>query len=539
MIKFLRKPWVIITLVIILSFVGWGIYKNATKKPNIEFVDVKVQDVVQEVSLTGRVKPADSVDLAFESGGRVANVRVDVGDRVLAGAFLASLQNADLDAQVLQAEANVSAEQARLDELKKGTRPEEVQKTQIAVDNAKSNLLSVKQKADADIESDYDGALTALKNSVINAKNALLTLTDIQEQYFSDNNQDSLDVSNYKSMAVKSLLGLANAGTLSSENISRLDGGVFGSVQTITDNSETSIIDNALVDTLKALTDVKNALESVPVLSTFSTTQKTNLSSEKTTISSEITALSSKQQLIAVQKVTNANNISTAENSLKTAENDLTLKQAGSTEEQIRAQEARVDSAIATVKSVKANLAKTIIYSPIKGLVTKQDAKVGEIVNMNTPVISLIADVNFEIEANVPEADVAKLKIGDEARVTLDAYGNDELFLAKIVSINPAETIIDGVATYKTTLQFIEEDDRVKSGMTANIDISTDKKENVLAVPARAIINKDGKKVIKVLVGEIDIVEKEVEVGLRGSYGNVEILKGINEGDQVILFIGE
>ena len=538
MINFLRKPLVVVILAIVILLVGLGIYKNLTKKPKIEFVEAKYQDVIQEVSLTGRVKPAEDVNLAFESSGKVANISVKVDDRVLAGTVLAFLQNGDLQAQVLQAEANLAVEQARLDEIKKGTRLEEIQKTQTAVDNAKSNLSSVKDKADADIESDYDGALTALKNSVINAKNALLTLTDIQEQYFSNNSQDSLNLANYKSIAVNSLLGLSNAGTLSSENLSRLNGGVFGFVHSISDNSERTNIDSALVETLKSLNDLKNALGSVPVLSTFSATQKTNLSTEKTTISSEIITMSSNQQAIAVQKVTNANNISSAENSLRTAEDDLSLKKAGSTEEQIKAQDARVDSASATVKSAKANLTKTIIISPISGLITEQEAKVGEIVNANTSVISLIADVNFEIETNAPEADVAKLKIGDSANITLDAYGNDKVFFAKIVSINPAETIIDGVATYKTTLQFIEDDEKIKSGMTANIDVLTDKKVNVLAIPARAVIVKENKKIVKILE-ENNIIEKEVEVGLRGSYGNIEILSGINEGDKVILFIGE
>jgi multidrug efflux pump subunit AcrA (membrane-fusion protein) len=142
---------------------------------------------------------------------------------------------------------------------------------------------------------------------------------------------------------------------------------------------------------------------------------------------------------------------------------------------------------------------------------------------------------HFEIDANIPEADIAKLKIGADANITFDAYGSDVVFKAKLITIDPAETIIDGVATYKSTFQFVDNDERIKSGMTASLTITGDRRDDVLRVPQRSVITKNGKKFVQVLEGET-IVDKAVETGLRGSDGMIEILSGISEGENVVVF---
>jgi HlyD family secretion protein len=92
-----------------------------------------------------------------------------------------------------------------------------------------------------------------------------------------------------------------------------------------------------------------------------------------------------------------------------------------------------------------------------------------------------------------------------------------------------------GVATYKTTLQFLKEDPRILAGLTANLDILSDKKENVLYVPTRNIFSVDSRKFVKVLKDEKkNIVEQvEVKTGLKGSDGNTEIISGLQEGDKI------
>ncbi|TSC52804.1 MAG: HlyD family secretion protein, partial [Parcubacteria group bacterium LiPW_39] len=299
---------------------------------------------------------------------------------------------------------------------------------------------------------------------------------------------------------------------------------------------------NHLTSILDFLNTLAGALNNAANLTVSAVTSyKYNVNLGRTNVTAALTSITNQKQAIVTQKVTNQNNINIAEtaltgakNSLASARDNLLLKQAGSTAEQIASQEAQVKYALANVQNYEAQLAKTIIRSPINGVVTKQDMKVGEIIAANTPEISVLSEAKFEIEANIPEADIAKIKTSDSARVTLDAFGNDVVFEAKVVKINPAETIIEGVTTYKTTLQFIKEDQRIKSGMTANIDVLTDRRENVLVVPQRAIIGKNNEKSVKILEGK-NVKEVPVKIGLKGSDGNVEILEGIKEGDKVII----
>lgn len=552
--KFFKKKSVITVLIIIAVLIIGGYFLNkSAQKPEYEFIIAEKGELSQEVSVTGQVKPAESVDLAFERSGKVSKANVSVGDIVVSGQLLASLANGELSSSLLQAQANLETEQAKLDELKFGTRPEElqqarteVQSAEITLSDKEASLENTRTQAEADIESDYSSALTSAQAAVVKGKNALLTLSDIQAAHFSGSDQNSLAVIDIKEDAVYLLLGVSGAGRLASEQISAYTGGAFGIVQSAADNPTHENIDSALTETLNALQKVKIALDAVPVIDDFSTTERTDLATEKNTINTEVTTVAGKQHAIEVQKATNTSNIATAEAAVNTARNTLAskkdilaLKLAGSTPEQIMAQEARVKSARASVGNTQAQIDKTVIISPINGVVTKQDVTVGEIIPANIEVISVISEAKFEIETNIPEADIAKIKVGDEALVTLDAYGDEENFNARVVVVDPAETIIEGVSTYKVTLQFLEENGRIRSGMTANIDILTAKLENVISIPQRAVIYVDGGKVVRILNHDETISEVSVKTGLRGLNGEIEIIEGIEEGDKVITFIRE
>lgn len=551
--KLFRKRNLIIFITLIAIGVSGYFYFIKKNSPVYDFAIVKRGDIVQDVSVTGRVKPARKVDLAFEKSGKVARVYAAIGSLIKKGQLLAILDNSDLRAQVTQAEANLEAEKARLAELKSGTRPEEIKIAETKVtnsrknlDDAESDLLEVKNKAAVDLEDDYNSALTTAQTAVNIGKNSLQTLTDVQYNHFNGATGDDTNIADKKEAAIYLLLGGKDGGKWGQNQISALIGGAFGLVQYATTNSSEENIDKAVSDSLAALRAVKDAVESVPFVFSVTSAERTSLETEKNNLNSQISLLSSKEQAIKVQRAANSSvissaqiNVNGADNSLNSALDELALKKAGSTPEQIQVQEAKIRAAEAEIKNIESQIRKTAIYSPIDGILAKQDVKEGEIASINTNPISIISDKNFEIEVNVPEVDIVKINIGREALITLDAYGNEAVFKADVISVEPAETLIDGVATYKTVLQFKEEDERIKSGMTANIDIVSDRRENVVFVPQRAITSKDGLKVVKILDNNGTIRETEILLGLRGSDGNIEVISGINEGDKIIVFIEE
>lgn len=514
--KIFRNKILVVIAVVAVIILAFIIYLFArSKAPNYEIFIVKRGTIIQEVSVTGEVKPTSSADLAFEKSGRISRINAQVGDKVRQGDIIVSLENGDIYALLQQAQAN-------LDSAKKGARPEEIQIAQTAVDNARQNLDAGEKKAEADLRSAYNAAVSAIQKSVNIAKTTLMDISDIQYSHFTSNDS----IANAKAIAVSILLGQESAGFWTSGAISTLTGGAFGEAQAIVLNPTNSAIDKALTDTVSALQKVRAALDSIPT-DDLTSTEKTTLSANKTNIDTETITLSGKQQAINVQKSTNGATIASLRATLKSSQDQLVLEQAGSTPEQIAVQEANV-------ANYQAQLAKTLIRSPIDGIITKQDAKVGEIAPVAASIVSVMSANKFEIEANVPEADIAKIKIGDVSQATLDAYGSDVVFQTRVVKIDPAEIVIEGVPTYKTTLQFASEDNRIKSGMTANLDILTDRRDNALTIPQRALISKDGNKTVKILV-EKALKEVPVKAGLRGSDGTMEILEGLQEGDKVVI----
>ncbi len=551
----------IITATLILFFIIITILLSRGKsKLQYDFVLAQKQNVTQEVSATGKITSSQNVNLSFEKSGKISRVFVKVGDMTIVNQILVQQNSADLSAQYLQAKAQIQSAQAqakqyraahqsqkaRLDEMKKGTRPEEIEIKKSELKNVEQNLqneyaniLNVFQKA-------YELADEAvrIKTSIIfsGSKNTSYKLTYNTCDYQAEIDSVSLRAdSEYKLDAWREdLLGLELASNEQKEAT------IQKSLLYL------HFFQNFLLrtnDTLIVPCNLNNSsLDS----------HRTNSILARSNIITATDNIINKNQAIATQKL-----------AIGKIQNELNLKLAGFTQEQIQSQEANVLQAEANIESqeavirqyeaslanISAQIAKTSITAPFNGIIAKIEAKVGEIVPAGKEIISLISQdfsikggpaTGWEIEANIPEVDIAKITVGNKADITLDAYSSDVVLYATVSSIDPAETIIDGVPTYKIKLRLDDKDERIKSGMTANINIVTKKRENVISVPQKSIIQKGQEKFIRVANPSteqkqkiITYIENKVTAGIKGSDGNIEILDGVNEGDKIITFLEE
>ena len=513
----LSKP-LVLTGIGIVAVVGLIFYSNRNTGPVYETVMAKTGSVSEQVSVTGRVKPSESVELAFEKSGKVRRALVSVGEKVGAGQALVALDATELLAQLREAEASVKSMQAKLDELKLGTRQEEIQvqevkiaNAEIALEDARNNLVDKLQdaytKSDDAVRGKTDQMFTNPQT-----QNPQLKLSTIDSNLENDVEWRRLLLEDNIFPKWKTSLG---------QLTTRSDFAAY-----IAEAKKYLDEVKVFLDKLSLIVNNPNSTYLVGQTSTeIPSSWKTDTATARTNMNTAITNLTAAEE-----------KFKTAESNLALYGQELALKKAGAVAEQITAQEAQVEQAQAKVENLQAQIAKTTLRSPISGVVTKQDAKVGELVSANTSVVWLISESQFAIETNVPEADIAKIKIGNPADITLDAYGDEVIFRAKVVAIDPAETMIEGVATYKVTIQFNENDTRIKSGMTANIDIKGEVQANVIVVPQQTIINRDGSKIVKVLASNNTVEEVKVEVGLRGYDGNIAITSGLSNGDKVILF---
>jgi len=507
-----RKAVFALAALVLAVFAGYKLFGSEDAAPST--VLAMRGTVVQEVSVTGTTKPAESVNLAFERSGRIVRVYVDVGDTVSAGQALAALDQGELSAQLLEAEATVDAAGAKLAELERGAREEDLR--------IKETEL---KKAEQDLANEYDSIPTVLNDAYANADDAVRKQTD---ELFSNDESVSPQIT-FTTTASQLETEVEFQRALLTQELktwrSELD--------LLSTASSDSALDRALGnaktrlslvrDFLSKLADVVTGATGAITQSTI-TAYKANISTALGNVNAAASDTNSQAQTIASQKIT-----------VQKIQDELNLKLAGSSKEEVLAQRAVVGQAEAKAQLVRAQLEKTVLRSPIAGTVTKQDTKLGEIANASTPLVSVISESELEIEANVPEADVAKIAPGDPVRITLDAYGSGVEFRGRITSVDPAETVVEGVPTYKTTIHFEEADSRVKPGMTANLDITTETKEGVIYVPQRAVGARNGTQFVRVLLSSArEPVERMVTTGLRGSDGSIEVVSGITEGEQVL-----
>lgn len=140
-------------------------------------------------------------------------------------------------------------------------------------------------------------------------------------------------------------------------------------------------------------------------------------------------------------------------------------------EASIDAQEEIIKETQAGISIASANLSNTSIEAPFDGVITSQNAETGETIAPNMPIITLESKNSFEIDGYLSQVQLGKIKVGDKAEVKLVAFDDASILYAHVLSIDPAETIVNNTSAYRVILDFDGSTENVKSGLDANIKI--------------------------------------------------------------------
>lgn len=186
-------------------------------------------------------------------------------------------------------------------------------------------------------------------------------------------------------------------------------------------------------------------------------------------------------------------------------------------------------------------LASPTVYAPISGTVSAISLTPGMILNPtstaanSTNSSNKIAIVKTNttpaITVNLTEIDVPKIKVGDQATITLDAFP-DKTFTGKVIAIDTAGTVSSNVVNYPTTIQLDSDVAEILSNMSATANIISDVKNDVILVPNAAVQTSNGQSTVRVLKNG-QPASVNVEVG-ESNDSQTEIVSGINEGDTVV-----
>ncbi len=177
--------------------------------------------------------------------------------------------------------------------------------------------------------------------------------------------------------------------------------------------------------------------------------------------------------------------VNTSLEAVKAAEAQL-----GVSEAQVKSAQANVAQREATLAQARVDLARTRITSPVNGIVIKRAIEKGQTVaaSLQAPELFIIAQNlrEMQVEASIDEADVGRIRTGQKASFTVDAFPG-RTFEGQISQVRKAALNVSNVVTYVAVVTFANVDGRLLPGMTANVRVITDVRDNVLKVPNSAL----------------------------------------------------
>lgn len=566
----LGKNWIIGGVVVAVITVG-VVIKLRQPKTTYETAKIGRGDVIHEVLVTGSIAPFKKIVLQPEVSAKVVKINAVEGAQVKSGDVLIELDAKDVLAKISSQNAAVSSARAKLDELVAGATAQEIAVAQTAaatsaskrdsaisakadaetaLTNARTNYDNAAAKADtlmsgklATFLLDYDKALTDAADAFNRLTNPMFTTNDFLT--FSTNSQ------------------VAETAAISTRGEARAK--LKDMTDLVAAIKAAGSVDGALGSHSKAAADlasVKNHLEACrDVLNYASGLSSSNLSTYQSNVSAALTAvsvaiqtLSADKQSVDLQSKLNVADVTAAQIALQNAaaalssatfavetsvkalaqaQADLDLKKGGNRPEIIAGQRAQVASAEAALSGLLADLSKRRILSPLDGVVTAVPVEVGETVQPGTSAATMNGKGKFEIVTNISEIDIAGVQVGQPVRITLDAFPPDQVWTGRVSFINPAEKVVEGVIFYETKIVFDNEDERLRSGMTANLNIETARRSVVVRLPLRALKQQQGRSYAQTFQGG-KTVETDVKIGIEDNE-YAEVLSGLKEGDEVVL----
>ena len=499
----------IVLIVVVLAALGAGGYYGYTRltaaaastTANLQTTTVQNGNLTAAVTASGALTSPETAPVAWQVAGTVGAVHVKVGDQVKAGDVLLELDPNKLDVSFVQNQATLLTDQTALANLLAGATQQQIQAAQLT------------------IIQDTQAVTTAQNtlNSMLNPSVAYYQQQLIQAQYALSATQQTSQVTEFQvslNAAQAALTTAANNLQSVKDLNARYPG--YGDQHSRLTNAQTAY-DSALTtyQTQQFAYEQAHNNNSVSLLSAQQAlaTAQANLKAAQSGPNSAAAALDRQQ-------------LATAQANLGQARIDLTNLLAGATITDVTAAKAKiaVDQAL---------LSKTSLLAPFSGTVTELDTKSGIPVSAGTQAVVLADLSSLNVQIQVAEVDISKIKLGQEADLTLDALSG-EGYTGTVSAIGYVGVSTQGVVNFPVTLNIPAPDPALKVGMTASAAIVTQEHDNVLLVPNRAIHVVGGQRTVTVLF-EGQQIPVTVQVGLSNDTQS-EIIGGqLKAGDTIVL----
>jgi len=590
-------PGRIFALALVGLMAGGAVFVSRANAPaaktEIRTQAVTKGSVIQSVAVSGSVAAMNQTKMSFKTSGKIAAIYVSVGQQVTAGQPLAKLDTTDLEAALAQAQANLVTAQNNYNRTASTTSDaqkalnqarqqaaQDLATAQAALAKlttnyaaAKSNFSSFTDNATSGIASFQDSlgtiqsqidALIAEMQRIVGGgdtgdlRNALNAISGANSPALQNARANSVTLlspalADYQSArsALLSLVAQYDAAAAAGSDTT----GIASSFQlaqtnyTIATSRLTSALDttSAVLATVQSsVTTAQGSLNTqstkglhdpfdqwradLATLYTLVSGQQQNVSTVKLKISQAATYANTMNDAIGGSIATATQNVTTTaqrgQQSIDSAQTSLNSKPYDLTNSQ-----ASVDNASAAVDTAQSNLTNAVATAPAAGVVASIASQVGE--TAANPFMVLANTTSLVLHGTLGESDVAKVKLGLVANITVDAVSSTSRMTGRVTSLDPVATIQSGVPVYGIDVTIDIANPLVKAGMTGTATVIIASKQGVLTVPNLAIRTTAGRRYLQVLKGG-EVVDTDATFGIANDT-TTEVISGVAEGDLVVL----
>lgn len=497
----------------ILGVAGISAYAFTSFRPSNDIdlnkltVEAIAQDVTLKISTNGSVLPGQTVNLSPKSSGRVAAIFVEQGDVVRQGQQIAQMENADVRAQIAEAQASLRQAQANLAKSRNGSRPEELSQAQSRLDSARATLARAKNGNLPQEIAQVQARLDQVKSNLALSR----SIAPQQIQQAKSQIASAAARQNLAKLKLERFQKLANQGAIAQD---RLDE-VMADYQTTT---------ATMIESEQRLQQVKN-----------------NSGQE---IAQRLAAVAEIEQSLQQQRAgSRFEDVAKAEADVRQAQSSLDQAKNGSRKEDVDQFTAAVDMARARLNAAQVQIQETVIIAPFDGVITQRYASVGAFVTptttasregqaTSTSVVAIARDL--EVKAKVPEVDIGKVNVGQKVEIAADSYP-DAKFQGTVRIVSPEAVVEQNVTSFEVRVSIDGDlEQKLRSGMNTNVSFVGKSAPAALMVPTVAIVRNKGKDGVLVPGKDNQPEFKEVEVGFSVK-DKTQILNGIKSGDRVFI----
>ena len=504
--------------------------RGGAEVPELETAVVRRGDITVVVEATGTVEPLKIVEVKSKASGEIIRMPVEEGDTLKKGDLIAEIEKTYVQADVDQAEADLKAAKARLEQAKINL---ELQKKlyEIEVRQAEENLRAAQarlEKLQKEIELEKESHRRELEEARNNLEAARLQLKLAKEPRLEEIKRAEANVEQ-----AKANLQLARA---EYERIKALYEKGF---------VPKSELDAAESKLQTAQAQYESALQQLEMVKNPSREDEIKLA-ELNVRKAEL-ALKAVQERIESEEA-RQKEIEQAMAQLEEAR--LALEQAKAKRDQIALREKEVESAQASVlraevalKAARDRLADTVVTAPISGTILKKHVEEGQVIfsslsaaiaGAGTTIVTMADLSKVYVKVDVDETQIGLVKPGQPVQIVVDAYP-DRTFEGTVLRVAPQGEVVQNVTVFKVITEIKNPEGILKPGMNAAVKIIVADKKDVLLVPNEAIrTTSDGRKYVIPVVDGRPGRPIFIETGVT-DWEKAEVISGLSEGDVVLV----